>query len=77
MSINPSRIANNLAHRSPPHACAPGGEDRGEGELNLCGPMSALILILTSDFWILNSGHPPFSFLIRHSRIYTFPPIYL
>jgi hypothetical protein len=45
-----------ITNHRPCHSPSPGGEGRGEGELNLRGPRAALIFILTPDFWILNSG---------------------
>ncbi len=42
--------------RSPPHACAPGGDGRSEGELNCSsGRKPAHTAIPAPDFWILNS----------------------
>ena len=52
MSAKPSSITNHRPHCFP----SPGGEGKGEGELNLRGPKSALIFILTPDSWILNSS---------------------
>jgi hypothetical protein len=52
MNIKSSNIANHRPCDSP----SPGGEGRDEGELKLRGHQSALTIIPTSGFWILNSG---------------------